>query len=406
MREVFKNAGYDRFPTSSDEDYAKKICNGSKPITADMRNGFPKPYYVYELTTYYVGKISDDKLKTLAISFEIKDKEINKECLCKAIASQFFLYIEGGGADKAEINTVPANYERLLSGTIDEKMLGFPQYSGDKAWVINGQSVSAYTKGFYEKFDHVWNIRNIGKVYWHKRKLVCRSIDTQYIKVDAAKRLERTGKPDEKGTGNELGEILDYCFFEHVLGAPKILSKYEQVTAGGTYKAQSSGVHLLTIGDEKLPAYQLVYGASGIVDDIQDAIDRAFEEIASVSSGQRKERQVVDSIVMGKSFDEDTTARLKNVLLPSKVKIPVDNAYGLFIGYTLGLDADQYDNDSFRTAVQDKMRLDIQHHVQYIVDKINTLRLGKSSFYIYVLPLNDALSDKKEIMDRLLGGDE
>lgn len=228
----------------------------------------------------------------------------------------------------------------------------------------------------------------------------------QTVVFRAAKRLERTGKPDEKGTGNELGEILDYCFFEHVLGAPKILSKYEQVTAGGTYKAQSSGVHLLTIGDEKLPAYQLVYGASGIVDDIQDAIDRAFEEIASVSSGQRKERQVVDSTVMGKSFDEDTTARLKNVLLPSKVKIPVDNAYGLFIGYTLGLDADQYDNDSFRTAVQDKMRLDIQHHVQYIVDKINTLRLGKSSFYIYVLPLNDALSDKKEIMDRLLGGDE
>ena len=300
----------------------------------------------------------------------------------------------------------PDQPEKKLEKEIDEKMLGFPQYSGDKAWVINGQSVSAYTKGFYEKFDHVWNIRNIGKVYWHKRKLVCRSIDTQYIKVDAAKRLERTGKPDEKGTGNELGEILDYCFFEHVLGAPKILSKYEQVTAGGTYKAQSSGVHLLTIGDEKLPAYQLVYGASGIVDDIQDAIDRAFEEIASVSSGQRKERQVVDSIVMGKSFDEDTTARLKNVLLPSKVKIPVDNAYGLFIGYTLGLDADQYDNDSFRTAVQDKMRLDIQHHVQYIVDKINTLRLGKSSFYIYVLPLNDALSDKKEIMDRLLGGDE
>lgn len=228
----------------------------------------------------------------------------------------------------------------------------------------------------------------------------------QTVVFRAAKRLERMGKPDEKGTGNELGEILDYCFFEHVLGAPKILSKYEQVTAGGTYKAQSSGVHLLTIGDEKLPAYQLVYGASGIVDDIQDAIDRAFEEIASVSSGQRKERQVVDSTVMGKSFDEDTTARLKNVLLPSKVKIPVDNAYGLFIGYTLGLDADQYDNDSFRTAVQDKMRLDIQHHVQYIVDKINTLRLGKSSFYIYVLPLNDALSDKKEIMDRLLGGDE
>ena len=228
----------------------------------------------------------------------------------------------------------------------------------------------------------------------------------QTVVFRASKRLARAGKPDEKGTGNELGEILDYCFFEHVLGAPKILSKYEQVTAGGTYKAQSSGVHLLTLGDEKMSTYQLVYGASGIVDDIQDAIDKAFEEIASVSSGQRKERQVVDSTVMGKSFDEDTTLRLKDVLLPSKNKAQVDNAYGLFIGYTLGLDADQYDNDEFREAIQEKMRLDIQHHVQYIVEKINSLKLGKCSFYVYVLPLNDALKDKKEIMDRLLDGDE
>lgn len=228
----------------------------------------------------------------------------------------------------------------------------------------------------------------------------------QTVVFRASKRLARTGKPDEKGTGNELGELLDYCFFEHVLDAPKILSKYEQVTARGTYKAQSSGVHLLTIGDEEIPAYQLVYGASGIVDDIQDAIDKAFEEIASVSSGQRKERQVVDSTVMGKSFDEDTTARLKQVLLPSKNKVHVDNAYGLFIGYSLGLDAEQYDNDEFREAVQDKMRLDIQNHVEYIVQKINKLKLGKCSFYIYVLPLNDALTDKKEIMNRLFEGDE
>ena len=49
MREVFKASGYDRFPSSSDEDYAKKICNGSKPITDDMIAGFPKPYWIEEL---------------------------------------------------------------------------------------------------------------------------------------------------------------------------------------------------------------------------------------------------------------------------------------------------------------------------------------------------------------------
>jgi ACT domain-containing protein len=84
----------------------------------------------------------------------------------------------------------------------------------------------------------------------------------------------------------------------------------------------------------------------------------------------------------------------------------VDNAYGMFIGYTIGLDPNQYTNDQYRKAVQDKMVLDIQNHVQYIVDKINSLNLSRSSFYVYVLPLNKALEDKKEIMDRLLGGDD
>lgn len=104
------------------------------------------------------------------------------------------------------------------------------------------------------------------------------------VALKAVRKLIKTGKPGEKGTGSELGEILDYCFFEHVLEAPKILSKYEQVTAGGTYKAQSEGVHLLSVGNPGAPAYQLVYGASGIIDDIQDAIDNAFEEIAAVSN--------------------------------------------------------------------------------------------------------------------------
>ena len=185
MREVFKAAGYDRFPTSSDEEYAKKICNGSKPITDDMRDGFPRPYCVKELAEYLAKKIDNAKVQSLAQSFEISDETVEKDKLCKAIAAQFFLYVEGGGEKKPEENTVPENYKRLLDDSIDEKKLGFPRHSGDKAWVINGQRVRSYTKHFYERFDHVWCIKNIGNVHWHGRKLVCKSIDTQYIKVDA-----------------------------------------------------------------------------------------------------------------------------------------------------------------------------------------------------------------------------
>ncbi len=184
MREAFKAAGYDRFPTTSDEDYAKKICNGSKPITLDMKNGFPKPYHIEELALYLGKKIDNAKVKTLAAFFGIANDSVDKDKLCKAIASQFFLYVEGGGEKKPEENTVSDNYLRLLAGTIDECMLGYPLHSGDKAWVINGQRARAYTKSFYEIFEHIWCIRNNGNVNWHNRKLICQSTDTQYIKVE------------------------------------------------------------------------------------------------------------------------------------------------------------------------------------------------------------------------------
>lgn len=226
------------------------------------------------------------------------------------------------------------------------------------------------------------------------------------VALKAVRKLAKTGDPGEKGTGNELGEILGYCFLEHVLGAPKILSKYEQVTAGGAYRAQSEGVHLLSVGNNAAPAYQLVYGASGIINDIEDAIDVVFEEIAVVLKGERNERQVVNSTVLGRAFDEATTERLKAILLPSKTRIPVDTAYGIFIGYKIGLAAENYSNTAYRKAVKDKMRLDIQMNTQHIVDRINELKLSNRSFYIYVLPLNNAVEDKKDIMDRLLEGDD
>lgn len=184
MREVFKAAGYDRFPSPSDEPYAKKICDGSKPITDDMRNEFPKPYDVKKLAEYFVKKIDNAKIQTLAQFFEITDATIEKYKLCKAIAAQFFLYVDGGGEKNPEENIVQKNYKRLLDDSIDEKLLGYPRYSGDKAWVINGQKIRAYTKHFYEIFEHVWCIKNMGNVHWRGRKLVCKSIDTQNIKVD------------------------------------------------------------------------------------------------------------------------------------------------------------------------------------------------------------------------------
>ena len=44
------------------------------------------------------------------------------------------------------------------------------------------------------------------------------------------RRMLSKEKPDQKGTGSELGEILLYAFLEDVLGAPKLMTKVELTT--------------------------------------------------------------------------------------------------------------------------------------------------------------------------------
>ncbi len=184
MRDVFKASGYDRFPSASDEDYAKKICNGSKPITDDMIAGFPRPYRIEDLADYFFKHIDDKKVPTLATAFKITDKTIDTNCLCKALAAQFFGLVEVGGTDHEADDIVELSYRKLVDGADSQTILAAPRHQGDRAWVANGQKSRHYDKGFYEKFEHVWLIRNDGKAPWKNRRLICKTKDRQSIKMD------------------------------------------------------------------------------------------------------------------------------------------------------------------------------------------------------------------------------
>lgn len=184
MREVFKASGYDRFPRASDEDYAKKICNGSKPITDDMISGFPRPCRIEDLADYFFKHIDDKKVPTLAAAFKITDKTIDMNCLCKALAAQFFGLVEVGGADHEVDDIVESSYRKFMDGADSQTILVAPHHQGDQAWVANGQKSRHYDKGFYEKFEHVWLIRNDGKVSWKNRRLICKTKDSQSIKMN------------------------------------------------------------------------------------------------------------------------------------------------------------------------------------------------------------------------------
>ena len=79
-------------------------------------------------------------------------------------------------------------------------------------------------------------------------------------------------------------------------------------------------------------------------------------------------------------------------------------AYGLFLGYSIGVNSDV---DHFEEDAASKLEQDVRDIIPYIITKINALGLKDRSFYVYFLPFNDAVKDKITIMENLLltGGD-
>lgn len=218
--------------------------------------------------------------------------------------------------------------------------------------------------------------------------------------------MKRNGATGQKGTGNDLGEIMLYVFLEQVLGAPKIMSKVELQTGAKQYNSKCDGIHLLSLEQTfGMPYYHMVFGTSSIVGDMKKAVDTAFDAIVEIEKQSTQERILAENTVFSKSFDKDTVQKIKDLLIPSKGQsVPYDTAYGVFLAYNLGLNPANYSAVDFRRALTQKMDTDIRNHAAYIASKINALGLGNHSFYFYILPLNDADAEKTQIMDRVMNG--
>ena len=234
------------------------------------------------------------------------------------------------------------------------------------------------------------------KAFEDKKKI--RSMGAKALRL-----MKANGKPDEKGTGNELGEMLLFAFLEDGLHAPKLLSKVEISTTASQFGSKSDCVHLLKRKVNGEISYQLVFGASCINGNITSAIDSAFEVLVAIKNRRVRERQMVDSTLFNHTYDDETTERLRQILVPSKTRQAApDMAFGVFIGYTIDVEAD--DNDAFRAECMTKMEADIKAAIPYIEKKVADLKLGMHSYYFYFLPFNNAEVDKKQIMDELLLG--
>lgn len=224
--------------------------------------------------------------------------------------------------------------------------------------------------------------------------------------MDALDIMRKNGTPEQRGTGNDLGEIMLYVFLEQVLGAPKILSKVELQTGAKQYDSKCDGIHLLSLEQTfGMPYYHMVFGTSSIVGDMKKAVDAAFDAIVDIEKQSAQERALAENTVFSKSFDKDTVQKIKDLLIPSKgPNTPYDTAYGVFLGYHIGLKGTNYSAVDYRLALTQKMDTDIRNHAGYIASKINALNLGIHSFYFYILPLDNADSDKAAIMNRVMNG--
>ena len=229
-------------------------------------------------------------------------------------------------------------------------------------------------------------------------------VNPRSIGLKALRIMKKNGVADQKGTGNELGEILLYAFLEEKLGAYKLFSKVELNSATTPFGKESDSIHLLSLGDVSgMTCYQTVFGTSNIKGKIRTAIDNAFETIVRIENETSEGIHIVSSSTLEESFEPDMLKEVIRAIVPKPGSSVVsDNAYGVFLGYSLGLDPSTRSNMEFLQALDKKMESDIKHHAGYIADKIKILGLDSHSFYFYIVPFNDAEVDKKQIMENLM----
>ncbi|MCI1676132.1 MAG: DUF1837 domain-containing protein [Ancrocorticia sp.] len=109
---------------------------------------------------------------------------------------------------------------------------------------------------------------------------------------------------------------------------------------------------------------------------------------------------------MDRFYEEDDLKLLTSYVIPEEHKnASYGTSFGVFLGYSLGLIPDGYDDDQFRERMHLKMIRDIKAHEDYIAGKIREAGLQNHSFYFFTLPLNQAETESNEIMQHVMEGD-
>lgn len=226
------------------------------------------------------------------------------------------------------------------------------------------------------------------------------------VAQQALRAMRKSAKARNIAVGETLGEIMVYAVMEEKLNAHKLLSKIELSTDAAQFASEADGIHFLCKDGKTILSNQMVFGASSVTGDIMDAIDIAFEKITRIANHEDEELLLVEKTALARFYNEDDLKVLTSYVIPDEHKnASYGTSFGVFLGYSLGLIPDGYDDEQFRERMHLKMLRDIQAHEDYIARKIKDAGLQNHSFYFFTLPLNQAEKESNEIMQHVMEGD-
>ena len=246
--------------------------------------------------------------------------------------------------------------------------------------------------------------KNLGQYFFSRGEIKQfeQEDDVQSIGLDAASGLR------EQDYSRIFEEIMICYLLENKLGAPKLMSRPEILSASGKYEGTSDSIHFLPLEETAdTVRFQLVFGSAKVQGYLDSVIDAVFQKIEAINRSKHDERSLVASTLFPKNFSPEICVYLANLITPEKggkdrKRTISDNAFGVFIGYSLGIETDNRSTEEFLNAIDKKMVDDIQHYAPLIKKRIKDAGLNQNPFYFFFIPLNDAEAEKRSIIEDVL----
>lgn len=168
---LFIAMGSKYFSLYSDHAYEKKLFNGSKPLTQDLRDSIPSPIDVKKLAGFFAKYMDDSKIREIALKQGLlASSSVDKQIFAKAIAYQYKAIFDSENFEAPSL--IHETYQKINEGVVVDHPSAFdPLYPGDNAY-NHSRNASVKHVGVYQQFEIDFDIQNAGNVSWKNRKLV------------------------------------------------------------------------------------------------------------------------------------------------------------------------------------------------------------------------------------------